>query len=158
MIILPFRYFKKQGVFKMDKKTLKECSEKLAKMKLDQAETLRNLLAEQRSVEETSSQGDDVDMSNNLNELNRLKNLARQMSIKSMQIENAEKRMQSGKFGICLSCEDDIPKNRLFANPLSIRCISCQEDLEDVEKENKMRSKRSGPSEDESLTIGSDED
>lgn len=141
----------------MDKKTLKECAEKMVTLKKEAAESLRNISENQAALEESNSQGgDDIDHSNNLNELVRLKNISRQLSLKCIQLDAAQKRMDAGKFGICLTCEDDIPKNRLVANPLSIRCISCQEDLEQIQKEDKMRSRRSA-SNDSSAAISDDE-
>lgn len=125
----------------MDKKTLKECIERLSKIKGENEESLRNLDATEKSLEENSQVGDDVDQSTTLSELIRVKNIRRQLEVKTLQIQSAEKRIANNKFGICLTCEDDIPKNRLLANPLSIRCLSCQEDAEQIEKENKQRNK-----------------
>lgn len=140
----------------MDKKTLKECLDKINQMKVDHVETLRNLTEAESALEEASSQGDDIDQSSNISEMNRLKSLKAQAEIKTKQLAAAQQRINSGNFGVCLTCEDDIPKNRLLANPLSIRCISCQEDLEVVQKENKLRSKRA-PSSSEAEAF-SDED
>lgn len=125
----------------MDKKTLKECIKRLNKIITENEESLRNLDATEKSLEDNSQVGDDVERSTTLSELIRVKNIKRQLAVKTIQIQSAEKRIDNNKFGICLSCGDDIPKNRLLTNPLSIRCLSCQEDAEQIEKENKQRNK-----------------
>lgn len=37
-------------------------------------------------------------------------------------------RASEGTFGICVSCEEDIPDRRLVAIPWAARCIPCQEE------------------------------
>lgn len=43
------------------------------------------------------------------------------------QIQEALDRLQSGGYGICLSCEERIPTKRLYALPWAKYCIDCQE-------------------------------
>ncbi|MBZ5725200.1 MAG: TraR/DksA family transcriptional regulator [Acidobacteriia bacterium] len=43
-------------------------------------------------------------------------------------IEEALDRLDSGDYGICLSCEEPIPANRLSALPWARYCVKCQED------------------------------
>lgn len=126
----------------MDKKTLKDCVQKLSQIKTDTLLAIKNLNDSLTAVEESSDSGDEMDYSTNLAELNRMRNLKKQLENKGLQIQAAELRIQKGMFGVCSSCEDEIPKKRLLANPLSIRCLSCQEDKEQVDKENKLRSSR----------------
>jgi DnaK suppressor protein len=42
-------------------------------------------------------------------------------------IEEALDRLDSGDYGICLSCEDPIPPKRLNAVPWARYCVTCQE-------------------------------
>jgi DnaK suppressor protein len=42
-------------------------------------------------------------------------------------IEEALDRVQSGDFGVCLSCEQPIPQKRLQALPWARYCVPCQE-------------------------------
>lgn len=124
------------------KKHLQEFAEKLEKMRLDGQASLVELKESATVLEENKSVGDDVDQSTTNSEITRISNLKRQVEVKLLQIDSAKKRLDSGKFGICLDCEEDIPRTRLLANPLSIRCLECQEDQEKEEKENKMKTKR----------------
>ena len=45
-------------------------------------------------------------------------------------VEEALARMQSGAFGVCVRCEEDIPEKRLRAVPWASCCLSCQERLD----------------------------
>jgi DnaK suppressor protein len=46
------------------------------------------------------------------------------------EIEQAQQRMALGLYGICMDCGEDIPRERLLARPMAIRCTSCQVALE----------------------------
>jgi len=49
-------------------------------------------------------------------------------------IERALQRMESGTFGICERCEDEISPKRLEARPVTTLCIRCKEEQEKKEK------------------------
>ncbi len=40
-------------------------------------------------------------------------------------IAGALKRIDSGEFGVCFSCGEDIDRRRLRADPVMTRCFSC---------------------------------
>jgi DnaK suppressor protein len=42
-------------------------------------------------------------------------------------VEEALDRMDSGDYGVCLSCEEPIPAKRLRALPWARYCVTCQE-------------------------------
>lgn len=42
-------------------------------------------------------------------------------------VEEALDRMDSGDYGVCLSCEEPIPAKRLQALPWARYCVACQE-------------------------------
>jgi DnaK suppressor protein len=41
-------------------------------------------------------------------------------------IENAQQRMRDGRYGFCADCAEEIPRERLLAQPTAIRCAACQ--------------------------------
>ena len=45
-------------------------------------------------------------------------------------IDAALGRIQDGSYGLCLECGVNIPTARLHANPMAMRCVSCQEKQE----------------------------
>jgi DnaK suppressor protein len=46
------------------------------------------------------------------------------------EIDAAIGRLESGGYGICVSCGCDIPEQRLLATPTVQTCIACQERIE----------------------------
>jgi len=46
------------------------------------------------------------------------------------QIDEALRRIESGHFGECEQCDEEISEARLLANPSSTLCIVCQSELE----------------------------
>src|SRR6476661_1892318 len=44
-------------------------------------------------------------------------------------IEEALDRINSGDYGVCLSCEEEIPEKRLRALPWARYCVTCQEEM-----------------------------
>ena len=45
-------------------------------------------------------------------------------------IDAALKRVANGSYGLCLDCGDAIAVARLHANPVALRCVTCQDKLE----------------------------
>ena len=45
-------------------------------------------------------------------------------------IRRAQRRMAEGRYGVCCDCAEDIPRERLLAQPTAIRCAACQAALE----------------------------
>lgn len=45
-------------------------------------------------------------------------------------VDDADKAMENGNYGICIDCEDDIPYKRLEAVPYVKRCVACKEKWE----------------------------
>ena len=45
-------------------------------------------------------------------------------------VEEAQLRMTEGRYGICADCGENIPRERLLAQPIAIRCAACQAALE----------------------------
>jgi DnaK suppressor protein len=41
-------------------------------------------------------------------------------------LEAARARLAQGSYGVCANCGDDIPFERLSAEPAALRCIACQ--------------------------------
>jgi len=123
----------------LKKAELTEISTKLQKMKQDTINAITEMRQEAKSLEEGAADMDSFDQSSNNSEMNRLKNLQTQKTNYLESINAAILKMGSNTFGECSSCGDDIPKARLLHNPLSIRCLSCQEEIEFEQKRGKSR-------------------
>jgi DnaK suppressor protein len=46
------------------------------------------------------------------------------------QVDEALARLESGKFGICVACEEPIERKRIEAVPWARHCLACQEKSE----------------------------
>ncbi len=42
-----------------------------------------------------------------------------------VQIDSAFKRIESGDYGYCINCEEEIAEKRLESNPVVLTCIEC---------------------------------
>jgi DnaK suppressor protein len=51
-----------------------------------------------------------------------------------MKIREAIERIDTGEFGICESCEEEISESRLRARPVTTLCIECKMEQERQEK------------------------
>ena len=47
------------------------------------------------------------------------------------QIEAAIQRIENGSYGLCETCGEQIPKNRLDAIPYSAQCVRCASEQEE---------------------------
>jgi len=55
----------------------------------------------------------------------------RQGSIKRMnEIKRARQRIESGTYGVCVICEENIPVKRLECRPTAEKCLDCQREEE----------------------------
>lgn len=51
-----------------------------------------------------------------------------------LKIQEALERIDTGEFGICESCEEEISESRLKARPVTTLCIECKTEQERQEK------------------------
>jgi DnaK suppressor protein len=51
-----------------------------------------------------------------------------------VKIQDALDRLESGDFGICEECEEEISEKRLKARPVTTLCITCKKEQEAMEK------------------------
>jgi DnaK suppressor protein len=52
---------------------------------------------------------------------------SRRRQLHAQKIEGALKRIESGEFGYCYVCEEEIDPRRLQADPSNTRCLKCAE-------------------------------
>ena len=56
---------------------------------------------------------------------------ARRRDLQLNAIEGALRRLDSGDFGYCSVCDEEIDIRRLRVNPTSTRCIKCMDTIQD---------------------------
>jgi DnaK suppressor protein len=89
-------------------------------------DTLRRKLADDLSIPQVSTTGDEADAANDgaQNELNT--QLAALESRELVQVERAIQLIRQGTYGLCEICEEAIPIERLKALPFTPVCVDCQ--------------------------------
>lgn len=55
---------------------------------------------------------------------------ARLLEIEMQRIKTAQGRMESGEYGYCIMCEEEIAEKRLRFDPSLLTCISCAQEAE----------------------------
>ncbi|MAG36887.1 MAG: conjugal transfer protein TraR [Dehalococcoidia bacterium] len=48
-----------------------------------------------------------------------------------VELDDARRRLEQGRYGVCQLCSEEIPAKRLKAVPQATHCIDCQRKLED---------------------------
>ncbi len=76
---------------------------------------------------------DTADIASNLIEDEIVMSIAQGEAREIAQIDNALKKIQNGKYGICECCGKSINKQRLMAIPFVNLCVKCKEDEERYE-------------------------
>jgi DnaK suppressor protein len=102
-------------------------------------ERLRELLSEAEktvtgmtsSVESFPDPTDRASLESDRNFMLRIRDRERKLISK---IRDALERVDSGEFGVCEICGDDIGEDRLKARPVTTLCINCKKKQEAVER------------------------
>jgi DnaK suppressor protein len=121
---------KKKKLSLREKKIL-EIRQKLIDQKnalLAEAETAMNVLPDQTVFPDL---GDQASVETDRNFMLRLKGREQRLLLK---IDEAVERIDSGNYGICESCGEDIHIKRLMARPVTTMCIDCKTEQEEDEK------------------------
>jgi DnaK suppressor protein len=89
-------------------------------------DALRRKLADDLTINEVTTTGDEADAANDgaQNELNT--QLAALESRELVQVERAITLIRQGRYGVCEVCEQVIPIERLKALPFTPVCVTCQ--------------------------------
>lgn len=114
------------GEVEMDKLFLEEMRESLLKLKED---IIKKLIAEShdfREIVEDMDPKDLVDIAADDIDRKTLEALSAGDIKKLNLIDSAISRMENGKYGICMSCNKKIPKERLKAIPYALMCVDCK--------------------------------
>ncbi len=54
---------------------------------------------------------------------------SRRRKLQLVKVENAFQRINSGEYGYCLGCDEDIDIRRLMIDPTNTHCIKCAEKM-----------------------------
>jgi len=105
-------------------------NQRIAELRLEAGKTVENMDEEGNFPDPT----DRASMESNRNSILRMRDRERRLIFK---IEEALQRLETGEYGICEECGEDIAIDRLKARPVTTLCIDCKSSQEIAEQKAK---------------------
>ena len=113
----------------MKAKDLESVKQHLLKIRQELMDEVQAKYAASREIGETNVP-DLADVSSNAYSREMLLNLSEAHHRQMQDIDAALARLESGEYGICASCEEEISPRRMEVRPFSRYCIDCKTDIE----------------------------
>ena len=117
----------------MNKKELKRFQDILESSKLEIAQ-LDDAIKEKGIAFDPDDLPDEVDLASSEADQSINLRLRDRERVLLRKIEKALKKIESGEYGVCESCGEDIETKRLEARPVADLCIRCKEEQEQQER------------------------
>ena len=98
------------------------------KLKTERSEIVRSLSAQSddmKNLIKPQESGDEVDVASDAIDRNLLDSLGAKDAERLNMIDRALERIRLGRYGICISCGKEIPKERLEVLPYTVMCVNC---------------------------------
>jgi DnaK suppressor protein len=118
---------------RLNKKDLKRFKTMLEESKRQLLASAKKTLSEESSFD-TNELPDEIDQASSEYQQSMIFRLRDREKFLLAKIEKALSRIESGAFGICERCEEEISPKRLEARPVTTLCIRCKEEQEQAEK------------------------
>ena len=109
----------------MDTNIIESIQEKL---KTERSEIVRSLSAQSddmKNLIKPQESGDEVDVASDAIDRNLLDSLGAKDAERLNMIDSALERIRLGRYGICISCGKEIPKERLEVLTYTVMCVNC---------------------------------
>ena len=110
----------------MDKEFIEKSQTALIEEKKEILASLSDQNEQLKSLVGVTESGDEADRASDRIDGTLLNSLSEASSKRLTLINNALERIKNGKYGICLSCGQEIAAGRLEAIPYAALCIGCQ--------------------------------
>ena len=117
----------------MNKKDLKRFKTMLEESRRQLLASAKKTLSEESSFD-TNELPDEIDQASSEYQQSMIFRLRDREKFLLAKIDKALARIESGAFGICERCEEEISPKRLEARPVTTLCIRCKEEQEQAEK------------------------
>jgi len=121
------------GVAGLNKKDLKRFKAMLDESKRQLLASAKKTLSEESSFD-TNELPDEIDQASSEYQQSMIFRLRDREKFLLAKIDKALQRIESGTFGICEKCEEEISIKRLEARPVTTLCIRCKEEQEQKER------------------------
>jgi DnaK suppressor protein len=118
---------------RLNKKDLKRFKTMLEESKRQLLASAKKTLSEESSFD-TNELPDEIDQASSEYQQSMIFRLRDREKFLLAKIDKALARIESGTFGICERCEEEISPKRLEARPVTTLCIRCKEEQEQAEK------------------------
>jgi DnaK suppressor protein len=118
---------------RLNKKDLKRFKTLLEESKHQLLVSAKKTLSEESSFD-TDDLPDEIDQASSEYAQSMVFRLRDREKFLLAKIEGALARIETGTFGICEKCEEEISAKRLEARPVTTLCIRCKEEQEQKEK------------------------
>ena len=100
-------------------------------LQIERETILRSINIKRASIKELQTAAPEAgDSAQQLEENDALNREVNQLVARIKSIDVALERIDSGDFGWCEDCGDEIPKARMETKPDALRCVDCQHELE----------------------------
>ena len=113
----------------MDEKALKQINLLLLKMKSDLQEQEETTKEIGKPVELDQTKVGRISRMDAMQAQQMALDASRRRKLQLVKVENAFQRINSGEYGYCLGCDEDIALRRLMVDPTSTHCIECAEKM-----------------------------
>jgi len=117
----------------LNKKNLKRFKALLEESRRQLLASAKKTLSEEASFD-TDDLPDEIDQASSEYSQSMIFRLRDREKFLLSKIDKALARIESGTFGICEKCEEEISPKRLEARPVTTLCIRCKEEQEQKEK------------------------
>ncbi len=121
------------GVAGLNKKDLKRFKAMLDESKRQLLASAKKTLSEESSFD-TNELPDEIDQASSEYQQSMIFRLRDREKFLLAKIDKALQRIETGTFGICEKCEEEISIKRLEARPVTTLCIRCKEEQEQKER------------------------
>ena len=98
------------------------------KLKTERSEIVRSLSAQSddmKNLIKPQESGDEVDVASDAIDRNLLDSLGAKDAERLNMIDSALERIRLCRYGICISCGKEIPKERREVLPYTVMCVNC---------------------------------
>lgn len=117
----------------MNKKDLKRFKTMLEEQKRQILQSAKRTLTEESSFD-TDDLPDEIDLASSEYTQSMIFRLRDREKFLLVKIDKALARIETGGFGVCEKCEEEISTKRLEARPVTTLCIRCKEEEEQKER------------------------
>ena len=111
----------------MDEENLKQIKQLLLKMKSELQEQEKTSKETAKPVELDQTKVGRISRMDAMQAQQMALNASRRRQLQLVKIESAFQRIDSGEYGYCLTCDEDIDIRRLKVDPTNTYCIECAE-------------------------------